>query len=772
MRHFQFLLLSALLCCLVGCGDLFTGKIYKKAFPGPGCTPEPSSLSKIFTKDIKEELGCLEKTLEFFAQIVTSEKPGTLSYDELEKYINKNYDDLDPVVFESLKGLFDLNSLLTGDHARFIQKENISPLVGLMSFINNAMVKYNVYEYFSGKTATTYSDHLSRKLDVFRAFSKFEEHLRSFIKNNDNQINLDTLLTRFETEDNGEIIQKSRNLLFLKRLVLGGQKNILTSNELQRLVFMLADASKIAFDLIHLSDIQEKVKEKGEVLESLKEDLETVYANISASVRDDELVFTIAELENAMGSLLPKTNIPKYRDLILNVKGILLGKFSKSTREKWNPSQEEVFTGRDIRLILDNLILQNLRKGVYFYKFFEANKTVLTRPSKRIYGGLFYNMGANLEVRRYFDDFKRIARDYRFFMDENLIASYKQNVERTPWGMFLIATLEDISLRFYKAYGERKTFVVEGANRRKREITKEVITQEQILNVLEDFKSFLHENHLIYPKREASAAETITLMSALFQNQSNGDSYIDQQEMVEFLTTMVSGYAMSLKVNDALKNSLCQADEHGKYAPTCVRSNFKEYFKLEANEEHIFSDYFPGLAEYVDSLKYDDEYFGKESLEGFIKTVEIFARTCTVANDKKTPIPFSEGDLFVMLTGLINMESTFIRFNVGDGKGNGPNKLLDPDELKKAFKEVYKDAISNQAGKFFDWIRRTDDVFHFLLNNGKAPTYEVFSLVPFGARKKEAKRSSVAGVLKVISENSEANANSGFNCDDLLNGKL
>ncbi len=72
MRHFRLLLLCGMLC-LVGCGDLLSMKQAKTGLEVLPCRPDPSALSKIFTKDVSKEIGCLGNSLKVFIKTVKTD---------------------------------------------------------------------------------------------------------------------------------------------------------------------------------------------------------------------------------------------------------------------------------------------------------------------------------------------------------------------------------------------------------------------------------------------------------------------------------------------------------------------------------------------------------------------------------------------------------------------------------------------------------------------------------------------------------------------------
>lgn len=743
MRRFRLLLLSGLLC-LVGCGDLLSMKQAKSGLDVLPCSPDPSALSKIFAKDVSQEIGCLGRSLKVFIRTVKTDRPGSLSYERLNGFIDKHVSGVGPEIQKSLRAVFEINSVITGDDTLYIQEKNIEKLTDLLSLVNNTMVENKVYHYFTSEEPLEYREHSARKAAIFNAFVSIREALNEIYKDNDNSIDLYSLIESFKSEENKDILESSQKMLFLKRTFLGGQNQSLKSKELKRFISMIADLSKIVYDVLYLPEITDQRALRVDVMESLKEDIEGLSRNLFSGVSNNEVAFNLDHALEAMDQIMPDSDIFKYRPVIINAKKIFLG----------NPSPD--FTAKEVGLLLNDIIIKNLKRGIYFYKAYEKNAHILNGKYPIIWE-LNRLPTTNLHDEEFKRDFKRIAKNYWFFLDKDLVATYDNGLERSAWGMFLTATLEDLIQYLFVYYGSKDDSVFGGHK----------VSQANVLRLLNDFKEFLNDQGLILPGREESAAETITLMAGLFQKQSDGDSDLELQEIVELVTSMITGHKLSSIFYDELSSGVCDVDSKGRFEAQCVRDNFSQFFKMGPGGDKTFGHYYPGLYKYVLSMNSNEA-------QSFMTNVEAYARTCTkFANGEEVPV--TKGDLFMVFTGLLNMESTFTRFNRSANIFVKPNDVLDPKELVKAFDEVYKEAIKARIPgfKIFKTVSvepldfKAKDVFFFLLENGKEPGIEMVKILFFGQKKRPANRNSIAKVLKVISEGSEANKNSTFSCESL-----
>ncbi|MEX0799509.1 MAG: hypothetical protein WD025_08690, partial [Bacteriovoracaceae bacterium] len=325
MKLYRHLLFFLSLCLLAGCGDMLMSKKEKKMRQMMKCSADPSALSKIFTENIKPELACLGESLKLFVDIVKTDRPGNLSYKELSVYIKKNLDSVDSSLFEPLKGFFEINSLLSGDDPLYIKKENINSLMTMLALINEVMVENRVAEYFTDDSTLDYQEHSKRKAAVFNAFVTMERALRDFFKSNNNEIDLIAFLKKFENMDNSDTLKNSANLLFIKKMFLGGDKKILTARELRRVTMMLGDVSKIAYDIIHLPNVRHSQNEEEEIIESLKENLETLTRNLHIHPHENEPVMTLDDIFAVVGHHFPQFGfLSQYKKSILKAKEIFL----------------------------------------------------------------------------------------------------------------------------------------------------------------------------------------------------------------------------------------------------------------------------------------------------------------------------------------------------------------------------------------------------------------------------------------------------------------
>jgi hypothetical protein len=165
-------------------------------------------------------------------------------------------------------------------------------------------------------------------------------------------------------------------------------------------------------------------------------------------------------------------------------------------------------------------------------------------------------------------------------------------------------------------------------------------------------------------------------MADLFQNKSNGDLELNNTETTEYLEMVLS----AVKIADSIEAGMTSFCEGGKdkdepeFSTKCFNKNFFPILLKNYNQN------FPRLNDYLTSKNTSDE----EKIN-YLLGVEGFSR------DNPDPkIPIGKRDTILIIGAMLNIESTFMRFDF-----NKDNKI-DYDELSKAY-QIYRSAIITLA---------------------------------------------------------------------------
>jgi hypothetical protein len=810
---------SLLLLLMVSCGDTFMKKSEDEESrfnKFAECKPDTDALANIFKENIKGDLYCLGDNLNLFMDVVKTDRPGSLSLKELKIYIRKNIDGIEESVFDLLEAIFELNSVVMGDDPAYIKRENVNKLVELFVEINSAMVKYEVLKFYSEEEKISYPVHNARKARVFEALSKIGNEIIRISKPNNNRINFEEFLSKFQKVDSDDgiktVLVNLPKLLYIKKLFLGGDSKYLNSQELRRLARMLPDIAKISFDISSLSIIEHSKNEVEELLETFSVGARSLTKNLYYPKGSSEKVMTLQDIFNTaeifaepLDPNSPETHISKwfkYKKEYLLTKEFLLG------------SKTSTFTGNEVQILFDDIISYNLHRSVQVYQSYRLNKTLL--DTQDIITIDLDRISGPASKREDFEKMmNRIVQNYFFFKGKDPTGKFSREIKRSALGIAQIAILENILERVFKGKAQHslnniKEEIIQiqielNSIRRNQELSRKEkrklaeplldkmkkiniqrgeidqgqidgkhINQDVIVSLFSDYSRFLIDNDLVTRNREANTAETITLMTSLFQAQSDGDGNISVTEMTEFAVQLLGGMDTA-KLGQKFYSEICEnvepnPEKPARVTPDCFRKNFLSFMESQKNDVKL-KDQLGGLVRYMNK--------DAETAERYLKVAEGFTRSCTHFEDG-SEIPYTEGEMLLAFTGMYAVEQTFVRYDL-----NG-NNILDISEVDAAF-EVYKPAI--EALVPVDILKgQSKDFFLYLIKYKRLPDVKTkgrgikgfFKAIKEGLkligflyfRKDENKRATadretIATILGVLSELSPEKQKNPFPCHTL-----
>lgn len=727
----QYFILTSLMFILNSCGDLFMQKHEeKKNFEQfKQCEMDTSALSLIMVKNINEELICLEKNLNLFINIVKTDRPGNLSLKELKLFINKHMSDVDPELTQSLDVIFELNSVILGDHKHYISKTNVTKLSNLLREFNEIMVDNQVVDFFKDSKNLTFKEYKFRRYKVFEAISYISKVLSSIPTANENtaQINILNVVSTFKKEFDTQTFSNISKMLFLKRIFLGGDQSFLNANEAKRLVRILTDIVTVSYDATHLYLVEDIADNELEFIKILRDIFRAIDRSIYSEFKYDDKVLKLNDIEKLLLLYLPESkNYLKYKEEMLNLKKLLIG------------SDKDYFTYKELKELTSNILLENFEKGIFFYETFFQNELILTQGLQVPFDlNSFLNL--NSKQTTYLEDFNRIIKSYRFLKGKSVSPIYQKFVKRDPLGLFFISFVEELVLRVIKTYGNKDENSLGGYH----------LTFEQIQTFLKDFKELLINEKLLHPARLLKTSETIFLMSGIFQSNSDGDIFIERDELVQFVSTIISSIEIK-KILYEKVTKYCELDEKGRFSPVCFRKSFHNLLNERDHNNAPLHNYFPRLMEFLNTLDNDQQ-------SEYIKSLEYFSRNCVEYEGKE--IQMGEDDIFQIFGGIQSVEQTMVRFD------DDENNILEHSEVDNAF-EVYKDSIINMIpDPSLNSYAKT--FFLYLLRYNKLPEKD-FSFYKFLASSDKytaSNRFTLAAILKTLSDRSVATP---FPCHTLV----
>ena len=686
LSKFRISLLLLSLMSFVSCGDLFMkkdGDAETTTQQFSQCELDTQALSNIFTKNIEAELLCLGQNLNLFIDVVKTDRPGNLSLKELKLYIDKHINDIDPSIVEALDVVFETNSLILGDDKEYIARDNVNKLINLLIDINQVMVENTIISFFASDEKVSLREHNYRKSKVFMAFSYISTKLKQVqvVKDNYSSLNLLNAIRVFRSEENAETLDKVTSILFLKKIFLGGEKEILTTKEFQKLAGMMADGGKIAYDIAQFSNITIEEDQYEDALLTLKENFEAIVRSLGNGPQKNTKVMHLSDVINAINQFIPGAKkYTKYFDQFLKLKEILL------------ESSDPEFSATEVKKLFETIILENLKRSAFFYRSFKINEDILT-SGKVIKNDLTNFFYLDEGEKKFKKDFNQVVRSYRYFRGQDLISTYTKSVIRSPLKMIEVTILENIAKSFFRFYGTKDTKANGGYK----------LSFDQLALFMKDLRPVLEGEKLIEPNRIGPASETIFMISGLFQSHSDGDLEIEMNEIVQFLLTILTSLEVQ-KVMYPEIEKICQIDPLGRYEANCFRDNFLHLMQLETPKAIKLADHFPKMVDFLKELP-------AKKQRNYIIGAETIARACIEHEGKE--IPMTEGDIFLVFSGLASIEQTMIRLDANN------DNILEPKELDKAF-QIYEDAIKALIpGNFMK--RFAKSFFLYLVRYRKVP---------------------------------------------------
>ena len=313
--------------------------------------------------------------------------------------------------------------------------------------------------------------------------------------------------------------------------------------------------------------------------------------------------------------------------------------------------------------------------------------------------------------------FIKVAENFKYFRDETSYPVYlatDKTIRKKP-GFTGVVLWRYLLEQVVIAYGPLK-------DRKEPEITKG-FTTEAVNNFLLGVKSILLELEL-WTSNFKTFGGNVLLLADLFQNRSDGTLTVSIDEATEFvellfasgsLSTQMYDYMVDVACKDQLEPRVINGVEKTAVKSDCVRRQFFETLFNRQNHPR-FSD-LPDMSKYLPRLKqyYDnDRSPNKQNSYDYVRGVETFSRDVE-SLDILDKTPWLTSDFTLVLGAMLNIESTFIRFDLDD------SNILDFDELENALFSVYNGGIINIANLCGWTTRFSKTVFMYLIKFGKSP---------------------------------------------------
>lgn len=744
---------------LSGCGDLIGKKVVKRELDASQfevqCELDMNKFSAILDENIESQIRCLGENLNLFIKIVKSGKPGYLSRVQLEQYLAKHRPDVKPEVVKALKSVFDLGHLITGEDPDYISKDTVDKVINL-ALVFNQEAALHFGPIFKNESPVKYPLHMIHRDHVSAATKAIIQVLRPIfnpVRNGQiHKLDIIALLESFSTQSNSEFIDKVKKVLFMKKILLGGENEILTHLEIEKLILNADQLVLIGLDIARYEHI---ILDQESLLQLLQKDVNELYKVIYQSnlgSRDSEVLFTVNDLIEAGKVFIdPETlDVEKFRNLIGEAKKIVMS--GNSTE----------ITGKELNRLFDHAS-EVLQTGTVFHRIYRKFESQLNsnRPVEETINFDEYRH-TYPEHQAVLEKFERIAKKYRFMRglegaasEEKKLGSsyYLRGFKRNPSAMVEIATLEYVIKLVFSVYGSASPTPTVGGYS---------IDQKQMQRLLVKFEKELVELDLVLPGRAISNADNISLLGTLFQYQSDTNKVMDINEATEFFVSLFSALNISDKLYSYMEQEGCSVDRFDRIEPACFRKTFWKgvctYYKPN----------FPLMFESLNTPKFCADFENTPASDMLLDKAIAAARTCNNFLDgEKEEIPYSKGDFMTILVALLHAETTVLRWDINN------NNILDQNEINTAY-EIYEPALDGFLQDKNPIIKRfKKQIYQYMIKFERVPDESDYKsiwkfvrfLLSFDKRA-PGNRKTIVSLLDVIAEqNKKLETGPQFDCN-------
>lgn len=244
---------------LVGCSK-YTNDPPPQASLGnlPQMAKCSNDLNKILEKNISADLRCLNDQLITVSKRVVTIVPGHLSRKNLESIIDDLQFTNPTKTKKGLAILFAINYLLMG--ARDMQEISLVNLNKIFNFLISFNQKYvSLIKPALNAETLTYREYMSYRKNMVTVAKDLVNELGGiFVARNNVKINiifdfLDNLTV--DDSDGNQTIDTAQTFLFVKKVLLGGEKDTLTNLEFSRLMSIVPDLIRSAYDILQAPNI-------------------------------------------------------------------------------------------------------------------------------------------------------------------------------------------------------------------------------------------------------------------------------------------------------------------------------------------------------------------------------------------------------------------------------------------------------------------------------------------------------------------------------------
>lgn len=700
------LLLFALLSCGIVKDDALDNSVYNLEELGPACPVETHQLAKILDEDISRSIDCLESNLIKFTEFVKLSDSKFIQRAELEKFVNKFLSSNPKEVSDYLSIVFKFSALSLKGDASKLRVESIPLFMDLVRVTNT--YGREIKKYISTINEDNYLENRDNFMKALAGFSfNFNNVLR---RSKGNIYQLDIMKLLEEIKRAGKIndedldLTKIKDLLFLKRLTLGGDPLLLDSKAFEELIDKVPQLIRIYFDVIQ-SRKKSFVKESHFykfLLNSVNEFARMVFTN-----KDEDIFFFDTDILNLLNHFISGRDWSKIGVSLQVFKADVIG------------GDDNFYNADDIE-VLFTYGVEVFESLFFFSHTFDLLEPVLA-SKEEITDLSFpiseeYNVINPKRIVYLWHEFEKVTKTYRTFPQEDNLSLFTYQFNRSRWGYLLQSVLRYAADKLFSVYHTDLTVM-----------GRQSISKDQIRNVVLYYRDLLEEFDL-WPQDLERLVGELLMGSDLFQYSSNGDLHLQKIEITQYLPTVIGANIIGKEVHGHLEN-YCSPDTSNSFPVACYREHFFDSLFVDLGKAKNFPNFFS----YYQNIEWEDT-------QQYLVDAEKMARI-----DPDPIIPMTKVDISRLVTSMSNTEGLFLRY---DKDKNGHLDYKELGVIYKVLERTLADEANLKPGS-----KILKSLFYYIVKKQKEPTKAGLIWFHVFGRKKniKANRNVIAGVLKLFS---------------------
>ncbi len=732
----------ALILCLSGCGLVKDEKevteFYDIGGLETGCKLAGDQFNKILEENIDPDIDCLETSLQQFADYVRRENPLYIKRIELEKFINRFFPNDAEDINKILRPAYKLFSILLKDPAENIAVANIPLVAEIIRIINQQgralsdILKVVIEKAPEDRVETDDERDVRIKGNATRYWEYKAQILRttrsmigSFVSvisqrpDNDNVLDVPSFLEELkeglELGDDDFDIDTIKSYLFAKKLLIGGNKNILSAREINPLMNKVPNLLEVAMDTMYYAerpaapgdDLAVDIEKSKFYMDLVKRARSLMFAYTD----QEDGVIDFDNLTKVLKNVMDDVDWDRASASLINFKDKIIG------------GDPRLYTFNDFETIF-TLIREAFEISFFnniTYRHFSFVMTSDTPVDGISLPNLpEYSQFSEARRTQMWSNFLFIAKNYHFFLNRDGYQTIGFKIKRHSYGFNILSLIR---------WGVQRFFVAYGGTNPENSSQEFVLDLEDTRVIASEYKGILEELELWPDDLERLLAE-LRLGADLFRMNSNGDNFIQIDELNEYISTLIA----SGKIKDDVMSKIGQAcndigaPDNPAYDINCFNEQFFNIMFVQLGNHQ----YLPNL--HLFYLKHR----GTDFLKTFLEAVQVKAR---IINDPSIPIDGT--DISRILTSISNVETLFKRFDYNyDHEIKG-------DEVDGVY-TVVETVIAEADDSLQPGAKLTKSAFLYVVKKEKLPSgigLILFHINPLAKLGIKADRLKIARVL-------------------------